>query len=293
LRITEVRTNTYVSSPFRQGQSDFAVTAAACGGNTVVFGHITTAVDKIQSQTGTNCETYSTATETVKACRNGTNISLAAGETIGTVGGATAGAFDFGVYKTGHSNGFINPNRYSSMTNTAVCPYDPFTTDLRGQIDPLIGEPGRPASGESPRCGTMSVDVAGTARGAWVLQSNPVNQAGDEGPFLVLAPHPLFPQSAQTFSVGPASLSVSAGAPLLKYPVASSGRVNRAFRDVGADGQIYCYTTDLATSTFSYFIRLSGSVLTVQKVTHAAGASHCSADPSTWSMDGSALSFIR
>ena len=293
LKITEVRTNTYLSSPFRQGQTDYAITAAACAGHTVLFGHITTAVDKIQSQVGSNCETYSTATETVKACRNNTNISLTAGETIGTVGGATAGAFDFGVYQTSHSNGFINSSRFSRETNTAICPYDPFTSDLHAQIDALIGEPGRPSSGESPRCGTMNVDVAGTARGAWVLQSNPVNQSGDESPFLVLAPHPLFQQSGQTLSVGPASLSVNANGPSVKYPVNNSGRVNRAFKDVGADGQIYCYTFDPAASTYTYFIRLTGNVLSVQKVTHAAGASPCNADPSAWSMDGSATNFIR
>jgi hypothetical protein len=78
----------------------------------------------------------------------------------------------------------------------------------------------------------------------------------------------------------------------LKYPVNTSGRINRAIRDVGADGQIYCYVAD-SSRTFSYFIRLSGSVLTVQKVTHSAGASPCNADPSTWAMDASALNFIR
>lgn len=297
LRITEVRTTQYLSSPFRAGLSDYAITTAACGGHTVSFGHIQTAVAKIQDQVGTNCETYSTADETVKACRNSTNISLAAGETIGTVGGATAPAFDFGVYQTGHTNGFVNPGRYSDLTKTAVCPYDPFTSDLRSQVDALIGFalPFRAASGESPRCGTMNIDVAGTARGAWVQQSNPVNQSGDETPFLALMPHPLFPESGQAISAGSAGLADfgGTGLPLSKFPVTSTGRVNRAFRDVTADAQIYCYVSSPTLATNSYFIRLSGSVLTAQRITHGFGASPCSADPSTWAFDGTAVNFIR
>lgn len=297
LRVTEVKSTQYLSSPFRAGLSDYAITASGCGNHRISLGHIQTVVPKIQDHVGTNCDTYSTADETVKACRNSTDISLTAGETIGTVGGATAPAFDFGVYQTGHSNGFVNPGRYSDLSITAVCPYDPFTPDLRSQIDSRIGFalPFTPASGESPRCGTLNVDVAGTARGVWVLQSNPVNQSGDETPFLALMPHPLYPESGQAISAGSSSLADfgGTGLPLSKFPVTAAGRVNRAFRDVTADGQIYCYVASPALSTNSYFIRLSGSVLTAQRIAHGFGASPCNADPSSWTMDGTALNFIR
>ena len=73
----------------------------------------------------------------------------------------------------------------------------------------------------------------------------------------------------------------------------SAGRVNRAFRDVTADGQIYCYVSSPTLATNSYFIRLSGSVLTAQRIAHGFGASPCSADPPTWAFDGTAVTFIR
>ena len=295
LRVTTVRKTRYLTSPFRAGQSDYAIYATVCRDVTINLGHITTVVSKIESQTGTNCQTYSTVDETVEACLNDhADISFTAGEAIGTVGGPTAGAFDMGVYDSSHSNGFVNAFRFSSMTNTAICPYDPFAPALRNQIDAVIGEPGRFASGESPRCGTMAVDVAGTARGVWVLQSDPVNQSGNETNFAVLAPHPLFPQSGQTFSIGLPSLNVSASSPLLKFPVVDSGRVNRPFRDVTSDGLIYCYVANSATSTSSVFIRLdAGPVLNIQKVNHAAAASPCALAPATWTLDGTAVKFIR
>src|SRR5438552_8903184 len=80
IRVTSVKSTQYLSSPFRAGQSDYGVTAAACSGYQLLLGHIQSVVSKIQSQTGNNCQTYSTANETVKSCTNDSaNISFAAG----------------------------------------------------------------------------------------------------------------------------------------------------------------------------------------------------------------------
>lgn len=292
LHVTTVRSIHYLASPSRAGQSDFAIYADVCEGYQLAMGHIQTVVPNIQSRVGTNCQTYSSSSETIQSCDSGpVNISFSPGDMIGTVGGASAGGFDFGLYQSSHQNVFVNPSRYSQPTLSAVCPYDPFTPMLRSQIDALMGEPGRPASGEAPLCGTMSVDVAGTARGVWVLQSNPVSQAGDESSFVSLTPHPLQPQSAQTFSFGPSTL-LDFDTGLARYPVATSGRVNRNFRDVSADGQIYCYASDDVQNS-SYFVRLDGAgVLTIRRLVHARGASPCGADPASWTMD-TALAFIR
>jgi hypothetical protein len=233
----------------------------------------------------------------VEACdTDGVDVELAAGETIGTVGSASAGAFDLGLYDSKQQNYFVNPGRYSGLTRTAICPYEPFPEDLRNQLYARLRSESVPASGEAPVCGSMSVDVAGTAQGVWVLQSNPVNQMGDETNFLVLAPHPMRPQSRQTFSAGPSAIAASSGTPQLAlYPVQSAGRVNRAFREVHADGLIYCYAYEAPAPIHSYFVRLApeGDVLTIQKLTHPAGATPCNNDPSTWSFGAAALSFIR
>ncbi len=290
--VTEVRTTRYLTSTFRAGQSDFSLVGTVCRDTQMILGHIQTVVGSVQSQTGDDCEMYSTATETVRSCVNDdVDLTFAAGETIGTVGGVSAGAFDLGLYRDGHQNVFVNPSRYSGLTLSAICPYDPFTSDLRRVIDDRIGFPGRRASGEAPLCGTMNVDVAGTAQGVWVMQSDPVNQQGDESPFLALAPHPFYPQSGLTFSAGPPALASSENT-LPRFPLATTGRVNRSFRDVTGDGLIYCYTSE-ETPSSSYFVRLTSSTLTVQALAHARGASVCATDPSTWAMDGRAIAFIR
>ncbi len=294
MTITGVTRATYLVSPARQGASDYAITTYVCDGITMVLGHIQTVVPAIENAAGDDCVTYSTVNETVEQCRSTrTNMSLTAGQLIGTVGGQTAGAFDLGLYDTGSPVFFVNPSRYSLLTRSAVCPYDPFAPDLRDQLYAKLGDPGMLSSGESPQCGSMQVDIAGTARGVWVTQSNPITQSGNESFFAVLAPHPLFPQSRQAFSLGPASLLMITGPGSTGYPLMTTGRVNRRFADVAEDGQIYCYTHS-GTATFSYFVRLSSTtVLSIEKITHAAGASPCNNSPSTWSLSGSAIAFIR
>jgi len=294
MRITTINRTRYLVSPFRQGQTDYFFDARLCGSYSLRFSHIITVVDRLASQLGSDCSTYSTANETVEACENhDANIDLAAGESIGTVGSATSGAFDFGLYDANNQNFFVNPGRYSGPTRTAICPFAPYPDAIRNQLYALIETAGIRASGEAPQCGSMSVDVAGTAQGVWVQQSNPGSQTGDETNFLTLAPHPMYPVSKQTVSAGPAAIAALSGSPsLARYPIQSSGRVNRPFKDVSADGLIYCYVYE-ASPNFSYFVRLAGGVLTIQRVLHAIGLTPCNSDPSSWTFGGAALSFIR
>lgn len=296
-RVTSVSRTRYLVSPFRQGQADHSLVLKLCGSFTLRFSHIVTVSAPIAAEiTTSGCERYSTANEAVESCTNDhASVEVTAGETLGTVGGPTAGAFDFGLYDAGHDNYFVNPGRYSGATRTAVCPYDPFPATIRDQLFARITADGLPSSGESPRCGSMSVDVAGTAMGVWVLQSQPVSQMGDETNFLALAPHPMFPQSRQTFSAGPAAIAAPFGVSAqVRYPRQASGRVNRVFSDVHGDGLIYCYVFDGPNVAVSYLIRLAANqVLTIQRVTHPVGASPCNNDPATWTLGATALAFIR
>lgn len=295
MRVGVVSTVTYLVSNFRQGVTDYALEAGLCGDYTLILGHIQTVNATITAASGGDCQTYSTADETVRACRNSNaDFEIAEGEAIGTVGAGSIGAFDLGIYAGSNINFFVNPSRYSGRTLSAVCPYDLFAPALRTQLYALIGDGVASASGEPPQCGAMSVDVAGTVRGVWTLQSAPSNQTGNETNFAVLAPDPLFPASKQTFAIGITALSAAFGPGLPHYPLATTGRVNRKFGDVTADGQVYCYVQNPATSQFSFLVALeAGNVLALRKVSHVAGATPCNADPATWSVSTGATRFIR
>jgi len=87
------------------------------------------------------------------------------------------------------------------------------------------GRPGLVPAGE-PRCGTMLVDVVGTAKGVWAEPTVTTPVAGDETRYITLADYPYRPQDHLALSLAPQVL----GARVAVVPRASAGRVNRAFR---------------------------------------------------------------
>ncbi|MEK6700586.1 MAG: hypothetical protein AABZ10_16260, partial [Nitrospirota bacterium] len=282
LHITGLVRSRFLVSPWRQGESDYTIDYAACATISGRFGHVTTLVDGLAAQlNGGSCSTYNTADEEIEYCTFPVDIPVSAGDALGTVGGPTAGAFDFGLYDDSRQNYYINPSRVHNRTLHAVCPYDYFEPLLKEYLLSRVVRTGE------PRCGTMEIDVDGTAQGLWVLESDPVQQRGDESFFVSLALDTVLPLTKQVLSVGPASL----GPGLMKVGTQHTGRVNRAFSEVRPDNTIYCYTTGLPYPPYSYFVSLGNDGrLSIEKV---AGSSPCLNDPATWVFGVNRVMFIR
>ena len=155
----------------------------------------------------------------------------------GTVGGPSAGAFDFVLYQTGHQERLREPRplqfahprpsahaiRSSRSPEPTQPPHRP-TRPARERRNPTLRHD------ECGRCRNRPRRV-GAAAGVRAQI-----QVGDETNFAALAPHPSHPQSA------PWNLLAGAGGalgrtgfnPLARYPVTTSGRVNRQFRDISS-----------------------------------------------------------
>ena len=201
-------------------------------------------------------------------------------------------AVDFGLTDSRVSHFYASPSRYPSATLHAVCPYELFDTTNRGILFSVLQDGARPAEAPSgqPRCGTMEVDVVGTAKGVWaeVGVSGPV--AGDETRYITLANYPYRPQEKLAMSLGPSGV----GARLAIVQREASGRVNRAFEEVAADGLLRCYHGDPFYQGSSWFLALEESgTLTIEHVDHAGATSPCGNDPSTWSFGANAMAFVR
>jgi hypothetical protein len=122
----------------------------------------------------------------------------------------------------------------------------------------------------------MQVDVNGTAKGVWVEQGVTGQVAGDERRYITLADYPYRPQDRLALSLGPTTL----GATVAVVPRLTSGRVNRAFEHLTADGTTYCYGPGGVGNRSSWFISLSSATgLNIEQVVHAFGESSL-ADPS-------------
>ena len=296
MQITRIRRVRYLVSPNRQGVEDYATEFQVCKQVSGWFGHITSLATKLRPPEGSygGCQTYSTATETVESCSaTPDGLTVTAGEQMGLGGHSIAlglMGLDFGLRDSRENHFYVSPQRFGPDMFTAICPWDQFVPALRDQLYAIFRDPARPGvipSGE-PRCGTMEVDVANTAKGVWVVQgTNP--PPGNETDYVTLANYPYRPQDNLALSIGPTSLGAWTGVVARQ----TSGRVNRAFDQVTNDGLVYCYGLDTARPTSSWFIRLTGNTtLQMRLINHGLGASPCLADPTTWSMTG-AVALVR
>lgn len=290
--ITGVRETTYLTSPTRPGYVDYAVYYKVCNEVGGHFGHLATVASSIMSQLGSgSCSEYSTVDERVRMCNYSTAIRVTEGSALGTAGTPPhSPALDIGMTDTRQAADFVNPSRYGSPA-PYICPSEWFTGTAKTDIESKFGN-GFASASENPKCGTMNVDQAGTAKGRWTLQSAPANaDDATSGDFFVLARNPHLPESELTISTRAMGLNSTTHP---TYTLQPSGRLNRDPASITPDGLIYCYDTDLATSTFSYLLQMtSTTVLRAEMKTHPAGGSVCNSAPATWSFSGSAVNLIR
>jgi hypothetical protein len=296
MQVTEVRRVRYVASPNRQGVTDFAVNFRICRQVSGWFGHLTTLAATIPEAQleWRDCETYSTADETVENCfAQPRDLHLAAGDPMGTGGHSIAlglMGLDFGMEDSRVNHFHVNRSLHPRASFQAICPWEQFDAANQSLLFSRLRDPGMPGmipAGE-PRCGTMQVDVANTAKGIWREPGQGPAQ-GDERRFITLADYPYRPEDHLALSLGP----VEMGARVAVVPRQTAGRVNRAFEQVAPDGTVYCYTAADPPSAESWLLALtSATELRVRRVTHAAGASPCDEDPAGWSTAGG-LTLVR
>jgi hypothetical protein len=293
LTLVSVRRTRYLASSFRTGGEDYALDLQVCGAVRVSLGHLVTLAPALAAliQPG-GCQTYSTANETVEACYTRTSHPVAGGEPLGTVGGETAPAFDFGVYDERHHNVFANPARFESQMAHALCPYEPFTEPARTLLLSHVGR-GTERRQAEPACGSMEVDRPGTAQGMWIEESHAgVATAGDESPYLTLTYDVVHPDDQLFFSVGLPALGPGA----YTAPLRHDGPRQRAFGEVLPDGALTCYEVKpgvfrpAGAPRVSFLLSLAGDRLRLEKREDSVA---CDDEPATWSFGAGALSFVR
>ena len=299
ISIDRLRRVRYLESPNRQGDEDYAIFYSVCQDVTGHFGHVRSldSATFLADMKWVDCETYSTADETVESCET-SNIDLRvrAGQPLGTVGGPTGSALDMGLVDRRVTHAWAAPHRHNDEFNHMVCPFEYYDTANRDVFFSKLQNglnPDAPPVGE-PRCGTLNVDVAGTAQGIWVESGATIVLANGQHRTITLANNPYQPEAELALSLGPDAL----GAGTYRVPRKTSGRVNRVFADI-VDETIHCYFAEgftgwSAPQDMSWLLALEANgALKIEKVTHADGATPCAADPSTWAFTGNAMTLVR
>jgi hypothetical protein len=293
LTVTSIRRTRYLASAFRAGSEDHALDLAVCGSVRLSIGHVVSLSSELAAliQPG-GCQRYDTANESVEACYTRVDRRVEAGAPLGTVGGDTAGAFDFGVYDRRHRNTFANQGRVGDQMRQALCPWEPFADGPRAALLARVGRGTDRRIGE-PACGTMEVDRPGTAAGIWIEQSRAAAPfGGDESPYVTLTRDVVRPAETLLFAIGLPAL----GPGTYLAAVSHEGQRQRAFDEVLPGGAVTCYEVrpgvfrPAGSPRVSFLLALDQDRLRLEK-REDAGA--CDGDPSSWVLGPAAVTFVR
>lgn len=161
-----------------------------------------------------------------------TNIShdVTAGEVLGTVGNEMQTNFDFGVYDYRTTLDYANPPRYSGRSLHITCPIELFDDATKSEFYSKISRTA------DPKCGEVMQDVKDTLQGNWFFEDVKIGQPSEWTQHLSFA-HDNSDPSKAVISIG----GVFTDASRWIFTPKDSGFVDREFRNVTSDGNIYCY----------------------------------------------------
>jgi hypothetical protein len=237
LTVTSVSASQHVTAGF----TDFTLDLSPCEDVTVRLMHVSSLDPGIFGDTSSFegwelSNEYTTGSEMYRQWRKDTSIAVSAGQQLGTVGGRQGQyALDFGVYdlrKTAEN--VANPERWSqSWVTHAFCPFDYY--EEGDALDGLMNLIERDLwFADADPCASVFQDVPGTARGNWILEG--IEWPHPEDPHLSLVYSSVRPGQA-VLSVGTSIPGLESG--LYEFTPLTSGRANRAFENITADGVVY------------------------------------------------------
>ena len=237
LTVTAIEASEHVTAGF----FDYSISLQSCEDIAVVLGHVSSLSKEIFGDTSvferwTFMNEYSTGGETYRSWRKVCTIQVTAGEVLGMVGGNPHQyALDLGVYDQHHTHDNVaNPNRWlRSLYLHAICPLSLYEEGpvLDRLLDLVFQD--EVEGDRRTRSGTLQ-DLPGTAQGRWFLSG--ISETYPEDPHLALVRSNIHPARA-VLSVGNSIRGFDSAT--YEFLPETSGLLNRDFRDITPDEQIY------------------------------------------------------
>lgn len=242
VRFPSDATVTDVVSTESAAGSGYQVTFAPCRDLKSYLFHLGTIAPTLEKAFKTSIQTcqdfdFGAAGGRTRKC--GARLSLAA-KAGDPVGGSDAFAgVDWGVVDYRVTLPYANPRRYDGDYPHIGSPVDYAAPDVRAQLEAKLGSiDGRVRRTADPKAGTIMQDVPGTAQGNWFTADANFMNTTDFSPFLGLL-HDFVDPDVPIISMGTSVRGMTSG--VYTFAPRSTGLINRDFRDVRPDGQMYCY----------------------------------------------------
>ena len=294
----DVRLTGVATSTNNQGGTtvtDYSLYFYGCADVQFYFHHILSLTQSMLTAigplTGSNCQTYNTGGSSYTRCNKSVDVTLHAGDAIGTAGGAGNAGFDLGAYDRRTPRlAFVNQNFPDFGSNSSwntfhtVCPLDYFSASAKSALEAKLGNH-TGARTVAPICGTIMQDVPNTAQGRWFNGS-----AQQEDSHLALV-HDNVTPGVGAFSMGNSVPSIPLGVYNFTPAASATTRVNTDFNAVTANGQPYCYESFIGGVGGNKHVLLQLVSATSLKIEGLAGAT-CGSS-STWAFTSAAVTFAR
>ena len=247
ITLTKISNTVYTpkegKEPVRPWNTDYELKFTACREITGLFGHVVNLTDELQNKIGEiseeNTETWSTADETIVSYDKRVDIKLTSGELMGWAA-PPGGALDLTLLDSRVSNYFVNKD-IQSYEEHIVCPLNYFTESVRKQLEPKLGAkyPGgdKFCNLTLDQCGTIAFDKDDAAQGVWTIQNIPEGLRNEDvGLSLVNCS---LNSSKGAISIG--SHGFSWDSSVYYFEKNFTGKGNRDFSEVSADGNVFWY----------------------------------------------------
>lgn len=289
--ITEIRfTQTKERADFNDGVIHFS----PCREVKALFDHFKTFSPTLQRAYDEGeiirCDEYQRSykkfgTLTFKLCNKRVNIKVKAGEQLGTAGGGEGQmVFDFGTFDIRVPPATLaNPKRWlgQEQKQYTVCPLDYYSSPLREDLKSRLGTPdGERRRTAEPVCGTANWDLPGTAQGVWIAKGE--EYVAHENPHLALAYDNTDP-TVGVISMGNSAESKGFAWGSYNFTPQNSELINRHFKDLKADGNVYCFETeDTYRNNVQAVIFIQMPSETTLKIEKSNASSDCGSGP--WQM---------
>ncbi|MCL5410277.1 MAG: hypothetical protein M1324_00265 [Patescibacteria group bacterium] len=271
------------------GIIDYGIDFSPCKDIKGKFGHVGSISSKIQTEIAkveTKCNEYETGGHKYRSCSyDNLKIEVKAGEKIGTAGSERSGMLD--IWMSDYREPQIkraNESRWNSDRNYVSCFLDYYPTSLKDKFYDLLSGPNGGKRTKEPRCGTVEVDIAGTAQGVWFYNLQGQTQQEDQHLALVFDN---VNTDKQFFSVGTAASSAGITSGIYSFVPKTEGKINRDFSQVTADGTVYCYDAKNNGASKSILLTMP----TAEKLRLKKSASSCGAGP--WQMPDGFVEYDR
>ncbi len=226
-----------------QGTRDYSLRFSPCAEHEAYFIHLTTLARKLDRQLvePLSCNEYTTGGEQWRQCTKDVHTELAAGDAIGTAGGALdRNALDFGASDSRATPSvYANPERWEHRPQQLilVCALDYFAPAVRRRLRSLLGDADTRRK-EQPRCGEVAQDAPGTMQGIWFVGGT--RELTSEDPHLALA-HDNIDPGQGVFSVGTSMQKGGLASATYSFEPSAAGGKNRDFGQIRKRNKVYCY----------------------------------------------------